>query len=152
MHTLYKMKLETKKWIGGFVASSLIFGGYIFIEKIDSSPKINIEDVQISHEQEVWIYSLEWCESNGKVTAINPKDNDGTPSYYSFQFKPDTMIEFGIKYEMWDKKIDRDYFLKNILPRYDLQKQIVKNMVLDKTVNFRQQFPACIKKLGLPPQ
>lgn len=105
---------------------------------------------ELSHEQEVWLYALEWCESRGVKTAINPEDNDGTPSYYSFQFKPDTFINYGIKYGLIPATTSPEE-LREKLKSYKYQKDIVTHMIHDKSINWRQQFPDCVRKNGLPP-
>jgi len=149
------MKKETKKWIGGFITATILFSGISGITyKVNEKEDIKViekEELKISHEQDTWIRALEWCESQGKVTAINPNDKDGTPSYYSFQFKPSTFKYYGEKYSVINSKLD-DESIKELLKKRELQELIVKNMLLDKSVNFRQQFPACVKKLGLPPK
>lgn len=43
-----------------------------------------VEMPKLTHQQEVWIYALEFCESRGNTEAINPKDLDGTPSYGAY--------------------------------------------------------------------
>lgn len=107
---------------------------------IESSRTRNkIERTLLSHQQEVWLGALEWCESRGDNTAINPLDNDGTASYYAFQFKPSTFSHFAKKYAIEGKISD-----------YEAQKAIVEQMILDKSVNLGKQFPNCVKKLGLP--
>ncbi len=143
------------------VGSMVILFGTVFSISRDVKASYSVDkgnwrqdhsSVGLSNRQESWINALEWCESNGDSSAINPEDLDGTPSYGSFQFKPETMIGYGIKYGIWNKDINQDnFFTDNLLMMRDLQREIVENMVIDKTVNFRQQFPACTKKLGLPP-
>ena len=104
--------------------------------------------------QTVWIHALEWCESRGKVTAINPKDNDNTPSYYSFQFKPSTFKGYALKYKLLKPEdLDTNEELMRHLPSYELQKSIVTEMLNDKTVKWQNQFPMCVtKKIGYPPR
>ncbi len=150
------MKKTTYKWIGGFATATILAATIagVAIRADAENPnkwKKETEDKYLSHQQETWIRALEWCESNGKTSAINPKDLDNTPSYGSFQFKPDTMYEYGIKYGIWSKQMDKEFFKENLLMNSELQSEIVGQMIFDKRVNFRQQFPACTKKLGLPP-
>lgn len=54
-----------------------------------STPQIVVP--RFSHQQEIWMAALEWCESRGNNSAINWYDKDGTASYYAFQFKPGTL-------------------------------------------------------------
>lgn len=106
----------------------------------------------LTHQQEVWIYALEWCESHGVESAVNPKDKDGTPSYYSFQFKPGTFRSYGELYGVIPKGLT-DKEITDRLKDYKLQKDIVSFMVQDKAVNWEQQFPDCVKrKIGRPPR
>jgi len=88
-----------------------------------------------------WIDILVQCESSGNQKAINQNDSDGTPSYGLLQFKPST-------FEMFSKK----YQVKGDLMDPVAQRRIVERMTMDEKVKFKNQFPACVKKLGLPPQ
>ncbi len=101
------------------------------------------EPPKLSHAQEVWLGALEWCESRGVTTAVNPKDLDNTPSYGGFQFKPSTLKYFADKYSVSIATSTMDY---------DSQKAVMIQMVLNrKEINWNQQFPWCVKKLGQPP-
>lgn len=148
------MKKETKKWIGGFgtcaILVGIVYGIIFFTTKKEEKIIVQVEEPKISHQQEIWISALEWCESNGNVNAINPKDKDGTPSYYSFQFKPETFKYYGEMYWVIEPGLKDEEIMERIKDN-QTQRTIVENMVLDKAVDFRQQFPACTKKLGLPP-
>ncbi len=122
------------------------------------APKVSLaEEIKtlpkpiLTHQQEVWIYALEWCESRGVKSAINPNDKDNTPSYYSWQFKPGTFKNLGIKYGVLDPSTT-DAQIPELLKDYQLQKDIVGFMVLDKGTKWEQQFPDCVKrKIGRPP-
>lgn len=96
----------------------------------------------LTHPQEVWVSVLEWCESRGVKTAINPMDRDGTPSYYSFQFKPATFEYYREKYGLPEADISD----------YNTQKEIVRRMIGDPDVQWNQEFPDCVRKHGLPPK
>lgn len=111
----------------------------------------NDPDRLSNHQREVWISLLEWCESHGIMTAINSEDLDGTPSYYSFQFKPETFLSYGIKYAFLLKGTTLTE-AKILMKNYDLARQIVRAMIDDPTVKLEKEFPACIKKIGLPPK
>lgn len=93
--------------------------------------------------QEIWINALEWCESQGIPTAINPKDTDNTPSYGILQFKPGTYAYFAKAYGMASTTNYMDPLG---------QKKIVENMLFDPTVNWQKQFPDCVHRLGTPPK
>jgi hypothetical protein len=118
------------------------------IEVVEALPKTEIlkPKPKITHAQEVWIHALEWCESNGKPTAVNPMDADGTPSYGAFQFKPSTFWHFANRYDVGitvvsDSHLDRDN-----------QYEVVAAMVAHRDeIEWHNQFPGCVKKLGLPP-
>lgn len=107
--------------------------------------------VTLSHRQEVWINALEWCESQGVTTAINEEDLDGTPSYYSFQFKPSTFKFYGELYGVIEAGVPHEKLME-LLKSHDLQKEIVTNMIHDPGVEWEKQFPGCVKKLGRPPK
>ena len=116
--------------------------------------EVKVEEPQVdplAHRKEVWLSALEWCESHGNHNAINPKDLDGTASYYSFQFKPQTFKVYGIKYELLEPGLENaDYF--NLMSDYELMRDIVRHMIEDKSVVWSQQFPACTQQIGLPPR
>lgn len=104
----------------------------------------------LTHAQEIWISALEWCESQGYPAAVNELDNDGTPSYYSYQFKPGTFRGFGELYGVIPKGQTHEQIM-SLMKDTALQRQIVRDMIKDKTVDLRTQFPGCIRKIGLPP-
>lgn len=97
---------------------------------------------QLTHQQEIWMAMLEWCESRGKPTAINPKDSDGQPSYGAFQFRQATLDYYAERYGI----------ATTTIMDYDVQKKVIRAMILDQEhINWRQQFPLCVKKNGPPP-
>ena len=100
---------------------------------------------------DLWLAKLEYCESTGNRYTINPTDNDGTPSFGPFQFKPDTLAYFGSAYGYLVHGTTGDMLLKSgqIFDR-DLQRNTVKAMARDKEVDLAQQFPTCVRKIGLP--
>jgi len=113
--------------------------------------QITEEERDLKHRQELWISSLEWCESRGKNSAINKMDRDGTPSYSNFQWKPSTFIYYGTMYGLLATSTTIES-VPELLKNYELQRDIVRHMVNDNRVNFYQQFPDCVKlKVGLPP-
>ena len=87
-----------------------------------------------------WIDALAKCESNGRWTALNPMDLDGTASKGKFQFKESTFKNFAKKYGIKTTSIWNG----------DEQELIVHEMIKDKSVNMKMQFPDCVRKLGLP--
>lgn len=105
----------------------------------------------VSHAQSVYIEALEWCESRGNTDAINKVDRDGTPSYYSWQWKPATFAHYAIKYGVLPKGAPADQ-VNRAMHNYTLELKVVEEMVLDaKNINWRQEFPDCTKKIGYPP-
>lgn len=109
--------------------------------KVEEAPK-QIPEVKLqTTTREQWLADLIACESRGNPEAINPKDRDGTPSYGLLQFKPST-------FEMFSKA----YKIEGELMDPEAQKAIVRRMMDDKSVVWENQFPACVRKLGRPPQ
>lgn len=90
--------------------------------------------------REEWLGDLILCESGGNPNALNPVDNDGTPSHGLLQFKDTTFTmyseRYGVKGELYDPEV---------------QKQLVRFMMDDSRVNWFNEFPACVRRLGLPP-
>lgn len=136
----YKRVLLGVAIIIALMAVSMIFRA----ETVSYSAPLPQEEPKptLSHAQEVWKNALEWCESNGNPKAINPNDLDNTPSYGAFQFKPTTL----------------DYFAKiygiatTTVMDYEVQNAVVTQMILHRNdINWHQQFPWCVKKLGIPP-
>ena len=99
--------------------------------------------LHLSHQQQVWLYALECCESRGDPKAVNPKDRDGTPSYGLLQFKPSSFAYF---VKLYGLASTSDYMDP------DMQERIVTQMILKGGIEWSHQFPACVKKLGLPPR
>lgn len=104
-------------------------------------PEKKLQALQSTTTREQWLADLITCESQGNPEAINPKDRDGTPSYGLLQFKPST-------FEMFSKA----YGIEGELMDPEAQKAIVVRMMDDKSVVWENQFPACVRKLGRPPQ
>lgn len=96
----------------------------------------------LSATQSAWLLSLEKCESSGNPKAINPKDKDGTPSYGLLQFKPATLA-------MYQKR----YGIKGQLMDPATQVAVAVEMIKDAdAINWKREFPGCVKKLGTPPK
>jgi hypothetical protein len=117
--------------------------------------KIEIERIgyqtTLGHEQYVWMIALEWCESGGNTEAINEVDMDGTPSYYSWQFKPGTLKYYAVKYELMGEGAGTEYVMEKIADR-DFQRQVLEKMINDPGIIWEHEFPGCVKKLGRPPK
>ena len=151
------MKKTIKIVLIGIVIVALAFVAWphkaVTSENEESTVPAEIEPPKpkLTHRQEVWLYALEWCECHAVHTAINEVDLDGTPSYYAFQFKPGTFRSYGEIYEVIPKGLTQEEIME-LLKSYELQREIVKNMILDPSIKWTQQFPGCVKKLGLPPK
>lgn len=128
------------------IATILFFPNVAAYTNVDPETQVTgvalaVKEPELSHPQELWLAALEYCESRGIPSAINPNDLDGTPSYGAFQFKPDTFDAFTDEYNL----PERD------LMDADAQRAIVRKMIRDKSVKWEQQFPGCVKKIGRPP-
>lgn len=113
--------------------------------------KVETVETTVTHAQDTWERALEWCESRGLLEAVNPEDLDGTPSYYSWQWKPETFLGYAIKYGLVDKQTTLSE-AKEMMRDYSLQKRTLDGMIPDKDVVWRHEFPDCVKKLGGPPK
>lgn len=106
-----------------------------------------------THAQRTWISALEWCESAGKPTSINPNDSDGKPSYYSFQFRPDTFKMYALRYGLFTKEeLSTQEKVFTAMKEHSNQYRIVSEMINDNRVRWKNEFPLCMKKIGLPPR
>lgn len=108
------------------------------------------EEPKLSEAQEAWLHDLEMCESSGNPDAVNPKDLDGTPSHGAYQFKPSTFWHYATKYDV----VDRDSVVDehDALMDRELQRAIVVQMVLHRDeIPWHREFPACVRKYGVPP-
>ena len=141
-----------KKYLLAILVGIFIFWS-VKAQQVSAPEEIKIiTKPTLTHQQDIWRSALEWCESRGVKTAINPKDKDGTASYYSWQFKPSTFKAFGIKYGVLPKETTNAQ-IPELIKDYQLQKDIVENMILDKSTKWEQQFPDCVKnKIGRPPR
>ena len=95
-----------------------------------------------TEDPEEWLLALEWCESRGRPSAVNPNDRDNTPSYGLLQFKPSTFDFFTKAYGLPEKE----------LMDPDAQRAIVRRMMQDPSIRWENQFPDCVKRhIGRPP-
>jgi hypothetical protein len=120
------------------VFALVLFGSNIVKSAPDIPPEARIMPVA-STSIDIWVYELSKCESGGNWNALNPKDLDGTPSKGKFQFKDQTFNYFSEKYNIATTSIWNG----------DEQELIVRQMIASG-VDLSRQFPACVKKLGLP--
>ena len=153
------MKNKTKFFILAAAAAVLLTLGYAHrvageqTQEQQATPAP--EEPSLRHDQEIYIAALEWCESRGIPSAVNPKDRDGTPSYGGFQFKPSTLAYFSQKYgiAVSPTMASPEDRTKADVMDYDTQHKVLEAMVRDAGhINWSQQFPDCTKKIGRPPQ
>ena len=86
------------------------------------------------------------CESQGKETAINAVDRDGTPSYGLLQFKPSTLLWAVREYDLMPDLEDGE--VMNVILSGDLQVRAFLAMYGGGKPKewWAQQFPACSRK------
>lgn len=147
------MKNIYKLVIAVIAIELLITLSVVYFKKKEPEPVEVVQVDPLTHRQRVWLGALEWCESQGHTSAVNPNDNDGTPSYYSFQFKPGTYRGFGERYGLVAENLTEKEILAQMTD-YKLTVAIMERMLTDKSIStkeWRRQFPGCIAKLGLPP-
>lgn len=140
------------------LASPIILAFILLVTIKPSAQGVEPEQVPpplLTHEQEVWLHALQWCESHGNGEAINKVDKDGTPSYYWYQFKPGTFRGYGEKYLLIEiGKTDEE--IMELMKNYELTYSIMERMVADPTITAKQWryslFPGCTAKLGTPPR
>lgn len=133
----------------------LILVGYLvfawhFATKLSAKeiPTEVIKEVQtivykehLTSAQIIWLARLMDCESGINAKAINPVDLDGTASLGILQFKVGTFNTWANKYQ-----IDEE------LMSPEAQVSIVTQWILNPgTVDWTNEFPGCVAKLGLPP-
>ena len=148
------MKLLRKLGISIILLSIIAAILFLFLPRTVLGIRVQADskEEQLIHQQDVWIYALEWCESRGKYDALNPKDLDGTPSYSNFQWKPSTLLHFAKKYHLILDTVTLKS-VPDLLENYELQREILRQMIQDDSVVWTKQFPDCVKyKIGYPPK
>ena len=138
-----------------YITVPTVVGEPPIIEAPEIKPQVETKKRYVpTQAQDVWLSSLEWCESRGVPTAINKMDLDGTPSYGSFQFKPSTLKYYALKYEILSiENLDTNEEIMEKTMDRDIQRAIVIEMIGDPKTKWSTQFPDCTKnKIGLPPR
>lgn len=109
-------------------------------------------EVIVVQNKDDWLDDLERCESSGNPNAVNLVDKDGTASYGPYQFKPETLAVYGVKYGYLLVGTTPEELLQSgrIFER-DLQRDVVRGMTIDADVDLTNEFPDCVRKLGMPP-
>ena len=100
----------------------------------------------LSSAQIIWLAKLMDCESGVSTHALNPSDSNGLASRNILQFQDATFDAFTVKYGI---DVTRNDTAQEIS---EAQVEIVSHWILNQgEVRFESQFPACVRKLGLPP-
>ena len=142
------------------VISALLFGAIAYgqvsyqVPEAQLIEQIHNEPIELlptlTPRQEEWLSLLELCESGGNHNAINQVDLDGTASYSSFQFKPGTLYHYVTRYDVLPDIESHE--IMNVIMDYFVQRATVEQMILHRDeINWYNEFPACVAKLGLPP-
>ncbi len=124
----------------------------IMPQQIEDWSKIGVMQCELTHAQTAWRYSLEFHESKAKESALNPKDKDGTPSYSYFQFKPDTVKLYGVKYKMIPENLSEKEYIE-LTKNLEFITEVVTRMICDKDVVWKNEFPDVTQRfIGYPPK
>lgn len=102
---------------------------------------VYVEKPALNASQVLWLARLMQCESGLKASAVNPSDLDGTPSLGVLQFKIGTFTHYKAKYG-----IEGD--IMDAVPQVAI---VTEWLLRPGEVDWTRQFPACVRKLGLPP-
>ena len=146
--------LWSKFWIGvALLCLAILLPLIIWLLSAHNDPQVETVssyETQLKHRRQIWKNALEWCESRGIKEVINPKDRDGTPSWYSAQFKPTTFLNYGIKYKLIPTSTTEIQVME-LMKDYDLTWKIIDNMIDDPKVVWKYEFPDCVTKFVGPP-
>lgn len=103
-------------------------------------------DPTLNAAQIIWLAQLANCESDTKIHALNPADSNGKPSRGFLQFQDATFRSYTSIYNL---DITATSTQQQIA---EAQVEIVSRWILNPgAVKWESQFPACVKRLGLPP-
>ena len=88
------------------------------------------EEFQISHQQEVWIHTLEFCESQGRED-LKILDSNNRYSYGVLMFQMETFLREGKKYGLVSPKLTPEQAEKTkLVYSTDLQESIANRILL----------------------
>ena len=105
-----------------------------------------------THRQVIYRSVLEWCESRGDNSALNPKDKDNTPSYSNYQFKWQTLRYYADRYKLLPNDLEKEDYI-NWAYDYELTTEIANRMIGERDkINWKKEFPDCVKRYGVPPK
>lgn len=101
-----------------------------------------VDKPSLSSAQIIWLAHLMSCESSINKKAVLRVDLDGTPSIGLLQFKQGTFDSYKKKYD-----------LKGDIFDGETQVDIVSYWILNPgEVDWKWQFPDCVRKYGVPPK
>lgn len=106
----------------------------------------------ITKEQDLWLAKLRNCESGDNPLAINKVDKNGRSSKGLYQFQNKTWRSYIEKYDLWNWQEWEEADFENAIWDGWYQEVVIRKMLNDKEVIFKQEFPDCVKRLGLPPK
>ena len=122
-----------------------------FVQQPATSQKQLVEPLipenQVSTTTTAILRDLRACESQGRDSAINPKDRDLTPSWGRYQFKPSTLYGWGKQYGTITDMEPAE--IMNVIMDGDLQERTLIEVLKDHQKDKRwwnQQFPDCGNK------
>lgn len=108
---------------------------------------------QPSPQQITFTEALAYCESRGIETALNPADSNNLPSRGKWQFQDSTFRAYSVRYGVLKPEdIDTTEKLLKAMYNAEIQQKIVYEMLNDTKINWRREFPLCVKQLGNPPK
>lgn len=103
---------------------------------------VYVDKPSLSPAQTIWLAHLMTCESGINKNAVLKVDLDGTPSLGILQFKQSTFDAYKKQYAFTGEIFDGT-----------TQVAIVTEWILHPgSIDWRWQFPDCVKKYGLPPK
>ncbi len=92
---------------------------------------VKAEEETITHQQLVWLYTLENCESRGRED-IKILDSNKKYSYGVLQFQMDTFLREGKKYGLIEANLTSKEVLETkMIYDVDLQESIANRILLD---------------------
>ena len=106
----------------------------------------------ITKEQELYLAKLINCESGDNPLARNDHDRDNLSAKGLYQFKDKTWRFYIKKYDLWNWRNWEEADFENAIWSREHQEVVLRYMLNDEDVNFKREFPQCVKRLGLPPR
>lgn len=107
--------------------------------------------VKTEGERTQWKLSLALCESGDNPLALNKIDVNGTSSIGQWQFQANSWKYRIRKYKLFNYKSWEPADWENTIFSKIHQEIVLDRMIDDPTVTWQNEFPTCIKRVGLPP-